>query len=195
MTIRNRLLTAVVAGTVLSVGVGAFTGTALADPEPALAGVWQAHQYTFHFMGFTTTYTCDGLADKLRLLLRLTGAGPAFKVNPSCARGFDRPDRLAMAYLTFSSLQPDASNPPNPAASGIWQHVEFAPNHPFDLGRGDCELIEEFRDGVLPLFTVRNVVNNVTCIPHQDTDSDYHLSFDVFVSVKPPKAAKPAKPS
>jgi hypothetical protein len=122
------------------------------------------------------------------LLLRIVGAQPGFKVNESCSRGFDRPDKLATAYLTFSSLQPGG---PEPGVSGIWQHVELAPNHPFDLGRGECELIEEFRDRVLPLFAVRNVANNVTCVPHQDS-SNFQLSFDVFAPVKPPKGAKPA---
>jgi hypothetical protein len=191
MTIRNRLLAAAVAGTLLTVGAPAFPEVASADPEPAPSpapsGIWQAHKLTFNYMGFTSIYTCEGLADKLRLLLRLTGAGPDFKVSEVCARGFDRPDRLAMADLTFSSLQPDA---PNPVAAGTWQHVDLSPNHPFDLGRGDCELIEEFRDRVLPMFAVRNIVNNVTCIPYQDTGTDFHLSFDVFAPLKPPKAEK-----
>ena len=29
-------------------------------------GTWQSHKYTFQFLGFTSTYSCDGLADKLR---------------------------------------------------------------------------------------------------------------------------------
>ncbi len=160
-----------------------------ADAAAASAGSWQEHKYTFNYMGFTTIYTCDGLGDKLRLLLRIVGAQPGFKVNESCARGPDHPDRLATAYLTFSSLQPGASGP---GVNGTWQHVELAANHPFDLGRGECELIEEFRDRVLPLFAVRNVVSHVTCVPHQDVGSDFRLSFDVFAPVKPPKGAKPS---
>src|ERR1700687_1840669 len=41
-------------------------GAAVADtPPPAPAGVaasWQKHQYSFQYMGFTSTYSCDGLA-------------------------------------------------------------------------------------------------------------------------------------
>ncbi|HEX4378156.1 MAG TPA: hypothetical protein VHZ99_13480 [Steroidobacteraceae bacterium] len=191
MTVQNRLLAAVTAA-VLTVGLAASPAMAQDAPAPAPAnatGSWQPHKYRFDFMGFTTTYTCDGLADKLRLLLRTMGAEPGFKINESCSRGFDQPDKLASAYLTFASLQPVASGP---AVEGSWQHVELAPNHPFDLGRGECELIEQFRDRVLPLFAVRNVVNNVTCVPYQDVGSDFRLSFDVFAPVKPPKGAKPA---
>jgi hypothetical protein len=203
MTIGNRISMAYVVAIALSVAAVALPQVAAAEaatvPEPAVAtpasaGVWQVHKYTFTYMGFTSIYTCDGLSDKLRLLLRMVGAKPGFEVNPSCARGFNEPDKLATAYLKFSSLQPDPSNPSSPAATGTWQQIEFAPNRPFDLGRGDCELIEEFRDRILPLFAVRNIENNVTCVPHQDLGSMYRLKFEVFAPVKPAKGSKAARP-
>ena len=61
---------------------------------------------TFNFFGFTTIYSCNGLEDKLKRLLRLIGAGPDAKVIGSCSAGIGVPDKLALAYLTFSSLQP-----------------------------------------------------------------------------------------
>jgi hypothetical protein len=163
-------------------------GTA-ATPAPsadgASGGAWQPHKYQFNFMGFTTIYSCDGLGDKLRLLLRLSGAAPDIKVDAPCVRGTGRPDKLAFAYLTFSSLKPD---PTAVGVPGSWKHVELSPHHPFDLETGDCELIEQFRDSVLPMFTIRNLKSSVTCVPHQDIGS-YSLSYDVFVPVKPPKKA------
>jgi hypothetical protein len=92
-------------------------------------------------------------------------------------------DKLAFAYLTFSSLQP----PPD-TAPGQWRHVVLAPRHPYQLDYGDCELVEQFRDTVLPMFTTRNVTNNVTCVPHQDEGSNFYLSYDVFAP--PPPAGK-----
>jgi hypothetical protein len=47
--------------------------------------------------------------------------------------------------------------------------VTFANRAPRDLAIGDCELVEHFRTQVLPLFGTRNVANNRTCIPHQDS--------------------------
>jgi hypothetical protein len=155
----------------------------------AATGSWQQHKYTFNYMGFTSIYSCNGLEDKLRLLLQMSGAGPSrhdVHVSSPCVLGLGRPDKLAMADLTFSSLQPAASGDGAPV--GVWRHVALTPHHPFEFERGDCELIEEFRDKVLPMFTTRNLVNNVTCVPHQDSGSDFNLSYDVFA----PPPVKPA---
>ena len=51
--------------------------TAIAGENSAAApeqGVWQKHEYSFQYFGFTTTYSCDGLASKLRVLLIAAGA-------------------------------------------------------------------------------------------------------------------------
>jgi hypothetical protein len=162
------------------------------------SGNWQPHKYDFHFMGFTSTYSCDGLADKLQLLLRVVGARPDAKVVPLCARGTGVPDKLAEASLKFSSLQLADANSPAAAAgapdsaAGVWRHVELAPRRPFELQAGDCELVEQFRDTLLPMFVTRNVNNQVTCVPHQESGSNFSLSFDVFAPA-PKVMATPAK--
>jgi hypothetical protein len=171
---RTRLLTLGTLVSALLIGAAASADTATPS---AASGNWQQHQSQFDFMGFTTTYSCQGLEDKLKLLLRLNGAGPDLKVNAPCSLGYGVPDRLAFAYLTFSTLQPGATSP---AAAGEWRHVALSPHHPFQLERGDCELIEQFRDKVLPMFATRNLANNVTCVPHQDSGSNFQLSYDVF---------------
>jgi hypothetical protein len=152
-------------------------------------GSWQAHENQCHYMGFTATYSCDGLADKLALLLRLTGARPDPKVYPSCTRGYGEPDKLAQAKVTFSTLQPTQTST---GVDGVWRHVELSPQHPFELQSGDCELVEQFRDTLLRKFVTRNLKNQITCVPHQDSGSSFSLSFDVFA---PAPAAKtlPAK--
>jgi hypothetical protein len=160
-----------------------FAGTAPAETaaDGATPGNWQQHKYTFHFMGFTSAYSCEGLEDKLRLMLQMSGAGPGVRdihVDAPCDRGIGRPDRLAMAYLTFSTLQPTPSA--GNAPGGVWRHVAFAPGRPFEFDYGDCELIEEFRDKVLPMFATRNLTNNVTCVPYQDSGSNFYLSYDAF---------------
>ena len=152
---------------------------------------WQSHTYQFHYMGFTATYSCDGLADKLQLLLRLTGARPDAKVMPSCARGYGVPDNLAEAQVVFSTLQmanaagADSSASAANSVQGAWRHVELAPQRPFQLQAGDCELIEQFRDTLLPMFVTRNLTSQISCVPHQQSGS-FSLSFDVFAP--PPKA-------
>jgi hypothetical protein len=45
---------------------------------------------------------------------------------------------------------------------------------------GDCELVEQFKSSVLPMFSTRNVVNHTTCVPHQESGSLIDLTFDAF---------------
>jgi hypothetical protein len=164
---------------------------ASAPPEP---GIWQKHEYSFAFMGFTSTYSCDGLASELKILLLAAGARSDVKSRPgACASGFGRPDKFARADLTFYTLAPAASTsnpaPADSAADGIWRPVAFAYLKPRELGRGDCELVEQFRSNVLPMFTTRNVDNQTVCIPHQESGSVVDLRFESFAP--PPKATAP----
>jgi len=155
---------------------------------PAFAddtGVWQKHQYSFAFMGFTTTYSCDGLADKLKSLLVAAGARPDVKATPgACASGFGRPDKLARADLTFYTLSPPTGDPADGTpVNGRWLPVEMQPRKPRELATGDCELVEQFRSNLLPMFTTRNIENHTTCVPHQESGSVIALKFEAFSGV------------
>jgi hypothetical protein len=159
-----------------------------AGPQPPLAvtgaGTWQSHTSDFQFMGFTSTYSCDGLADKLKVLLKAAGAAPNPKVQPLCSRGYGVPDKLARATVVFSTLQPvPVGAGAAVSVAGVWRHVELEPHRPFTLGLGDCELVEQFRDKLLPMFQTRNLNNQVTCVPHEESGSSFNLSFDVFAPV------------
>jgi len=170
--------------------------SALADvstpPAAAAVGTWQKHQYSFAFMGFTTTYSCDGLADKLKKLLLVAGARADVKSQPgACASGFGRPDKFARADLTFFTLAPGATDQAadQKPVQAIWQPVTLAAHSPRDLGVGDCELVEQFRNQVLPMFNTRNAVNRTTCVPHQESGSVIDLKFDSFTAVPIRRAA------
>jgi len=181
------------AGALALVGALFLTSAALADDSaaPVSAGTWQQHKYSFQFLGFTSTYSCDGLADKLRKLLIAAGAADVKAEPGACARGFGRPDKFARADLKFSTLAPLAGSAPGTAkpVNGTWRPVEFALNSPQDLQRGDCELIEQFKQQVLPMFATRNVVSDTTCIPNQESGSDIDLKFDSFAAVPAPRTA------
>ena len=164
------------------------------DENPALQpGSWQPHTYVFQFMGFTAIYSCDGLSDKLKLLLRLAGARPDAKVTASCTRGYGVPDKLGTAQVEFSTLQPaaaagDAAVGAGGNPHGTWRKVELAPMRPYKLEAGDCELVEQFRDTLLPMFTTRNVNSRISCVPHQQSGT-YSLSFEVFAAPRKGKGA------
>lgn len=164
-------------------------GAVLADQPPApaehAAGVWQKHEYAFQFMGFTTTYSCDGLADKLKTLLVAAGARADAKATAgACVSGYGRPDKFARADLTFYTLAPDSAAAPAEAkrVEGTWRPVNFGQRSPRSLQVGDCEVVEQFAHSVLPMFTTRNVDNHTVCVPKQESGSEISLKFDSFVA-------------
>jgi hypothetical protein len=135
-------------------------------------------------LGFTSTYSCDGLADRLKELLLGAGARVDAKSQPgACAAPFGRPDKFARADLTFSTLAPLAAAAEGKPVKGTWRTVIFSAHSPRDLQIGDCELVEQFRQQVLPMFTTRNVVSNTTCIPNQESGSVIDLKFDSFTAL------------
>jgi hypothetical protein len=152
---------------------------AAGDPGP---GVWQEHEYNFQFLGFTTTYSCDGLASKLKVLMIAAGARTDAKsTSGGCTRGYGVPDKFARASLKFHTLAPVTSGAnAGPPVKGVWRPVTIADRSPREITLGDCELIEQFRDSVLPMFTTRSVDSRMTCIPNQLSGSAVNLKFDVF---------------
>lgn len=154
-----------------------------ASAAPREPGNWQRHEYSFAYLGFTSTYSCDGLASKLKLLLIASGARADAKSQPGACAAFGRPDKFARADLTFYTLTPGSAEPADVRAEGAWLPVTFTDRSPRDLARGDCELVEQFRANVLPMFTTRNVDSHMTCVPYQESGSVIDLKFDSFAAV------------
>jgi hypothetical protein len=174
--------------------------TSLAD-EPAVAardaGVWQKHEYSFVYMGVTSTYSCDGLADKLRILLIAAGARRDAKSQAgACALGYGRPDKFARATLTFYTLAPAAAGTPadSKPVAAVWRPVALSARSPRELSLGDCEVVEEFRNNVLPMFTTRNVEDHMTCVPYQLSGSNIDLRFESLAAPPGATHAAPAQP-
>ena len=166
---------------------------------PAAAGTWQKHEYTFQYLGFTSTYSCDGLADKLKVLLHASGARGDLKSRPGvCAAGFGRPDKFAQAFLIFYTLNPLAGGGAQAGVEsvpGLWRPVALASRSPRELAVGDCELVEQFRTSVLPMFSARGIDDHTTCIPHQESGSVINLKFEAFTATKPRAAQSVASPA
>ncbi len=163
----------------------ALAGTALAADSAVEPGSWQPHKLTFNYIGISPTYSCEGLQQNLSYLLSRAGVrldGPV--VPESCPRGFGQPSSLVSARLRFSNLKPVGdgdSNAGGATVPGTWRQVTIQPQtSDFTLHGGDCELVQEFKDVVLPLLAVRNVKSNLFCIPHQTNGFQFSLSFQVF---------------
>lgn len=169
------------AACVLCMSSAAF---ATAAPQSTVDASWQKHEINFAYMGFTSYYSCDGLEYKLKLLLRLAGARPDAKVRVACTSLSGRPERSPMALLTFHSLVPVATGAAKPgahaAASGVWKDVAWRAGSPRELEGGDCELVEQFAQRILPAFATRNVENHMSCVPHQANPWGIDLRFSVL---------------
>ena len=163
-------------------------GVAAADQPASGSGTWQKHEYSFVAMGFTSTYSCDGLADKLKILLLAAGARTDAKAQSGgCPSDFGRPVKLARADLVFYTLVPVSKEADGPPTNGAWHTVVLSSRSPREIEVGDCELVEQFRAQLLPLFATRNLVDQTTCVPHQDSGSVINLKFDSFAAVPGPK--------
>ena len=173
--------------------LGGAADAARAESQAA-PGVWHQHDYVFHFLGVTSTYSCSGLADQLQRLLRQAGARPDARVQPLCSLSPTQPDTLAQAQLRFWSLMPAAEAPVATAARsatvpGIWRHVQWqqARGQGADQANPGCELVQQFSKVVLPFFTTRDPHSQFDCTPRQA--SSFSISFEVFSAASDDSAA------
>jgi hypothetical protein len=164
--------------------------------EPEVGAAWKRHEIEFTYMGFTTRYSCEGLRDKVRLLMSASGARPGFDVSTrSCA---SRPGEVAefpRVRIVFHAPEIPAtgSRVAGDPAQARWRRVLLRGHQPRDLEAGDCELVEQFEDRVLSAFTTRNVVSDFNCIPHQLAGSSFRLEYDVLVGLPPADGPNPVR--
>jgi hypothetical protein len=153
-----------------------------------VAAAWKKHEVELPYMGFTTRYSCGGLKSKVKLLLKHMGAREDVKIRErGCEYGYqfvaDFP-RLKIEFYAPELPEPGAHDVGAPVL-GVWKPVVIKKNSPRGLEMGDCELVEIFRDRVMPKFLMRNVQGDVNCIPHQLVGNRIDLRFEVLTGVVP----------
>jgi hypothetical protein len=157
---------------------------------------WKKHELDFTYMGFTTRYSCEGLRDKMRVLLKASGARPGFRVTSgTCAAAPGGVTEFPRVRLVFETAQIPATGSRDAGEPVLaqWRAVTLARNQPRPLEPGDCELVEQFRDRVLPAFTTRRIDGDINCIPHQLSVSSFLLKFEALEGLPDPDAAKPSR--
>ena len=169
-----------VRATVCVLGVSA-AAWAFAAQQPTVDASWQKHDVNFTYMGFTSSYSCDGLEHKIKVLLRLAGARPDGNVRVVCTSAVSEPQRSSMVLLTFHTLVPAAAGA-KAAAAGVWKDVAWRAGSPRELEAGDCELVDDFARRILPLFTTRNIGNRMTCTPKNVDPTGFDLGFTVLAA-------------
>lgn len=165
-------------------------GPVLAAAKDTVAAVWVPKKTRFIYQGFTTRYTCSGLRDEVAHLLRKLGAQDLHVEEVPCSSRPGVPSPFPGVTVTMRVLvpasSPEASRHKSAAApvQAHWQEVVLMPSNAGFDSQGNCELIEEFKESFLPLFSTRNVKYESTCVPYQLTMGT-HLSAQVLMP--PPK--------
>ena len=160
-----------------AVAVAAETA-APANP-PVVNAVWQHHSAGFTYYGITALYTCDGLESNVRALLLYLGARKDAKVTArGCPNGPSAPSHNAILETDFYSLAP--GDDAHETVQARWVPAEISPTHPYFMGRGDCELINEMKDLILKNFSLRNVSYRADCTPHEVNIDDFTIKAEAL---------------
>jgi hypothetical protein len=174
------------AGLLLGLPAGAAdTGAPAAAAPEALPAVWTQKQLNFLFQGFTTRYSCDGLETKIKHVIGELGARGDFEVHSyGCATPSGRPDPFPSVSIRMSVLQPaPAAAPATDIVAAHWQRVDLHLDKDPVWEAGDCELLEQIKQKLLPLFATRDVDFASNCVPHQ-LNLGTRLSADLLVPDK-----------
>jgi len=139
------------------------------DEQQAIAAEWQSHQVRFRYAGFTSAYTCRGLEGKLEKLLRAFGAREDAKVEVPCYGDSSRVWPMYQATLGFAVPVPAEEGVSPDTFPAAWQDVEISRNQPRTIDGGDCELVEQFVEQVVPLFGPVDLEDRTRCVPNQRT--------------------------
>jgi hypothetical protein len=189
---RNKSFSAfMVAALVALAGISAgFAASAATPAEPsgqAVTGAWQHHQVNFTYWGVTTLYSCDGLEDNIRALLLHLGARKDAKVSArGCPHGSSIPGHNAIIDVDFYSLSP--SSDATGTVPAQWMPVAVSPTHPYFMGHGDCELIDEMKDLISKNFSLREMNYHTDCVPHQINIDDFSIKAQALKELPAPLA-------
>ena len=167
-------------GMAVAVLLGALP--ALAAAPGSVEAVWAARQVSFVYQGFTTHYSCDGLRDQIEHMLAKLGARN-LRVRPYGCTRLAGVEPFPGVKVTMQVLVPAAAehgSKAGPVVAAHWQNVVLMPSNASLEDRGNCELIEQFKETFLPLFTTRRIRYQSNCIPHQLTLGT-HLSAEVLL--------------
>lgn len=166
-------------GLVVGITLTALSTAVDAGTPDKQTATWTPQSVNFTYTGFTSNYSCNGLQHLLRKTLVALGArnkGLSLETY-NCGIDTDRPTRAPRVKLKFETLQPANSAATN-AEQAQWTAVNVG--RVADFERGDCELVEQIQQQILPKFTTRNVKASASCIPNQAATGTPGLRLDVL---------------
>lgn len=183
-------------------------------PEPAASvnAVWVERKVNFTYMPLTSYYSCDGLRDKVRWILRQLGAKPGFSVRSRGCIEVTGPELFPGVEIVAAlpaeatpellqqladdaakrQLAARASGKPDPVIEATARfparvkRVEFRSGTTTlsDLQDGDCELMEQLvRNDVFGRLGARVVDAQIHCVPRQVSLGAVRMAVEVLEPV------------
>jgi hypothetical protein len=169
-----------------------------AQSSPPTWAVWTPKELRFTYMGFTSHYSCDGLADKMRSIVLQLGARADLRIREMpCSGALGRPTEFPGVAVNMNVLAPWDAASANATVTPVpahWKLVELTTERDPLREAGDCELIEQVKTRVLPLFTTRNVDYHSSCIPNQLQVGGTVLKAEVLIADEQQAAGKRSAP-
>ena len=182
----SRMAAAAAAATLLA------AAPALAAAQDSVSAVWVPKHVQFFYQGFTTHFSCDGLRDEIRGMLEKLGAKDLDVQEIGCIRmtgptTFPGVNVRMRVLVPASSAAASNAETASPGVQAHWKNVVLLASNADPQDQGDCELIEQFKETFLPLFSTRKVEYGSNCVPHELTLGS-HLSAEVLMP--PPEVAR-----
>lgn len=183
----------------------------LANPtEEQVTAVWKAQQVNFEYRGYSTTYSCRSLEDKLEIILRTVGARENVRLQSHVCD-----EQVGIARFQISMQSPVVASEENireltthdskdelvarvngeqlPTANdlerfpAVWKKVSFARDRYMRLERGDCELVQQLRRQILPRMSVQIVTDKTSgCSSAFGNVGSPRLTVSALVPAKAP---------
>lgn len=159
-----------------------------AEAGEAIAAVWKQQSLSFFYMGRTSRYSCEGLRDKVRAMLLDLGARRDLQLTAlGCEDGAQRARPASSGpslHILFATpaLQDLGRKAPAGASSVAARFEAFTiTSDPFrNMGMADCELVEAFARQILPKLVTRNVKQDITCVPFQQSGGKFLIRGEIL---------------
>jgi hypothetical protein len=192
MSIRS--LVTCIASALAALGSIAVSAQPASPADNATPAVWSTKQFSFIYTGFTTKYSCEGLESQVRSVLVSLGARrDDLKVIGTGCFEAGRPAPFPGVRVQMSVLVPASGNATDTVAAR-WKPVDVKLDSDPVSNAGQCELVEQIKQKVLPLFSTRDVQFTPNCIPHQLHPNGTRLHAEVLLPVQRERQASAASP-
>jgi hypothetical protein len=142
------------------------TAAAASGDAPSIAAQWQAYDLNFHYFGFSTYYSCTGMEGRLKEMLINLGADRDVRVSASGCFGSADISKLVQAHIKVKMPAAQATSASD-SFQAMTKTVNLKSNSNGGIGSGDCELLEQVRDQLLPALKLQVVDDGLHCIPGQ----------------------------